>query len=257
MRLFTASLLLVLVFIVTAARRGKRLGQEHSQGRRRLKTIKRLTDSCKEYVENGDKFLDCQDRQLTAVLLGWPEDIDHLLLAQNRIQMLKDNTFSHFRNLESLDLQSNEISLIEEGAFSGLTKLTTLLLQHNQLHVASEAMFIHLPRLRYLRLHDNPWTCDCQLDSLVRFLQVPSNRYLGNFAKCAEPTRFWGQQLRTLDPKMLCLPQTMQAQVQLSRPHSDSTLLCRTHDSPKRLLDCRSRGESSTMSSNIFKWATF
>ncbi|XP_027019539.1 leucine-rich repeat-containing protein 17 [Tachysurus fulvidraco] len=241
MRLFTALLLLVLVFIVAAAWRGKRQRQENSPDRRRLNTVKHLADRCKEYIENGDKFLDCQDCHLTAVQFGWPEDIDHLLLAHNRIKVLKDNTFSHFRNLLSLDLQLNEISLIEEGAFSGLTKLTTLLLQHNHLQVVSEAMFIPLPRLRFLRLHDNPWTCNCELDSLVRFLQVPSNRHLGNFAKCAEPTRFWGQHLKTLDPKLLCLPY-LQAQVRLPRPHSDTTLLCHTQDSPKPLLDCRSRG---------------
>ncbi|KAK3526244.1 hypothetical protein QTP70_020397 [Hemibagrus guttatus] len=240
MQLFTTLLMLVLVFIIAEARRGKRLGQENSRGRRKLNSIMHLANGCKEYIENGDKFLDCQDCHLTAVQFGWPEDIDHLLLAQNRIKVLKDNTFSHFRNLLSLDLQLNEISAIEEGAFSGLIKLTTLLLQHNRLQVVSEAMFIPLPQLKYLRLHDNPWTCNCQLDSLVRFLQVPSNRYLGNFAKCAEPTRFWGQQLKTLDPKLLCLP--MQPLVQFPRPNTDTTLFCYTHDSPKPQLDCRNRG---------------
>lgn len=255
MQLFTTLLLVVLLFIIAEARRGKRLGQENSWGRRKLNSIIHLANGCKEYIENGDKFLDCQDCHLTAVQFVWPEDIDHLLLAQNRLKVLKDNTFSHFRHLLSLDLQLNEISAIEEGAFSGLSKLTTLLLQHNRLQVVSEAMFIPLPRLRYLRLHDNPWTCNCQLDSLVRFLQVPSNRYMGNFAKCAEPTRFWGQQLKTLDPKLLCLP--MQPLVQIPRPHSDTTLFCHTHDSPKPLLDCRSKGESTTKTSNIFKLVTF
>lgn len=250
MRLFTASLLLVLVFLMAEARSGKRLGRDNLRGRGRTSSIKRFAGSCKEYIENGDKFLDCQDSQLTGVLLGWPEDIDHLLLAQNRIKVLRGNSFSQFRNLVSLDLQLNEISLIEEDAFSGLDKLTTLLLQHNRLQVASEATFISMPRLRYLRLHDNPWTCSCELDSLVRFLQVPSNRYMGNFAKCAEPTGLWGKQLKTLDPKMLCMPR-MQAQVHLPSLHSDTTLLCYTHDSPKRLLDCRSRGEKTTKNSNI------
>ncbi|KAM9496437.1 leucine-rich repeat-containing protein 17 isoform 1-T4 [Clarias gariepinus] len=239
MQLLPALLLLLLVVIRAETRREKRLGQEKSQGRNRLNSVQHFAGSCKEYIQNGDKFLDCQDQHLTAVLLGWPEDIDHLLLAQNKITVLRDNTFSHFRNLVSLDLQLNEISLIEEGAFSGLSKLTTLLLQHNRLQVVSEAMFIPMPRLKYLRLHDNPWTCNCELDSLVRFLQVPSNRYMGNYAKCAEPTRLWRQQLKTLDPKLLCSPQI---QAQVHRLHSDTTLLCQTQDFPRPLLDCRSRG---------------
>lgn len=246
MRLFTALLLLLfLVFSASEAQSRKRLGREKSRDRRRSKIVKRLAGNCKEYIESGDKFLDCQDGHLTGILPGWPEDIDHLLLAQNGIKVLRDNTFRHFPNLVSLDLQLNEISLIEEGAFNGLSKLTTLLLQHNRLQVLSEAMFLPTPRLRYLRLHDNPWTCSCQLDSLVRFLQVPSNRYMGNFAKCAEPTGLWGRQLKALDARSLCLP-PMQGQVSLPPLHSDTTLLCHTHESPKLLLDCRSRGKSTT-----------
>lgn len=251
MRHFTAFLWLVLVILMAEARSRKTQGQKKSWGRKRLNTIKRFAGSCKEHIENGDKFLDCQDRHLTAVLLDWPEDIDHLLLAQNRIKELHDNAFSHFRTLVSLDLQLNEISVIKEGAFSGLSKLTTLLLQHNRLQVVSETTFIPMPRLRYLRLHDNPWTCNCQLDSLVRYLQVPSNRYLGNFAKCAEPTGLWAKQLKTLDARLLCLP-PMQAQIRLPEFHSASMLLCYTHDSPRPLLDCRSRGKCNTKNSNIF-----
>lgn len=253
MQLFTALILLLMAFIVAEAWHGKKPGQGKPQGRNKWNSPKRSVGNCKEYIENGDKFLDCQDCHLTGVLLGWPEDIEHLLLAQNRIEVLRENTFSRFRNLVSLDLQLNEIALIEEGAFNGLSKLTTLLLQHNRLQVVSEAMFIPMPRLRYLRLHDNPWTCNCQLDSLVRFLQVPSNRYMGNFAKCAEPTRFWGKQLKTLDPKLLCLP-PMQAQIHLPTLHSDTTLLCHIQDSSRPLLDCKSRGESTTKNSNIFNW---
>ncbi|KAI5614933.1 leucine-rich repeat-containing protein 17 precursor [Silurus asotus] len=241
MRLVTVLLLLVLMCLVAGARSRKKQRQERYQHRNKLNSVIHFPGGCKEYVENGDKYLDCQDCQLTAVLLGWPEDIDHLLLAQNRINVLRDNTFSRFHNLFTLDLQLNEISLIEEGAFSGLSKLTTLLLQHNQLQYVSEAMLIPMPRLRHLRLHDNPWTCDCQLDSLVRFLQVPSNRYMGNFAKCAEPTDLWGQKLKNMNPRLLCSPR-MQSQFLLPTHHSETSLLCYTQDSPKPLVDCRGRG---------------
>ncbi|XP_072529932.1 leucine-rich repeat-containing protein 17 [Salminus brasiliensis] len=245
MQLLTALLLLLLLALEGAeARREGRGRRERARGRGRANAVKRFTVSCKEYTEGRDKFLDCQDRRLTAVLLGWPEDIDHLLLARNRIQALQDNTFSHFRNLQSLDLQQNEISLIEEGAFSGLSKLTTLLLQHNHLHVVTEAMLIPMPRLTYLRLHDNPWRCNCQLDSLVRFLQVPSNRYMGTFAKCAEPSGLRGQKMKTLDAKFLCSI-TVEAQ-ELPMPpgiqkHPDATSLCHTYVFPKPLLDCKGR----------------
>ncbi|KAL6473627.1 hypothetical protein MHYP_G00171880 [Metynnis hypsauchen] len=245
MQLLTVLLLLLVLGGAEAQREGRRR-RDRARGRGRANAVKRFIVNCKEYTEDGDKYLDCQDRRLTAVLLGWPEDIDHLLLARNRIQVLQDNTFSHFRNLQSLDLQQNEISLIEEGAFSGLTKLKTLLLQHNFLQMVTEAMLIPMPQLTYLRLHDNPWKCSCQLDSLVRFLQVPSNRYVGNFAKCAEPTGLRGQKLKALDAKLLC-SSPMEAQELHPRPpgiqkHPDATSLCHTYVFPKPLLDCRGRG---------------
>ncbi|KAG9280655.1 leucine-rich repeat-containing protein 17 [Astyanax mexicanus] len=255
MRVLTALLLLLLLAHGGAeARREGRGRRERTRGRRKANTVKRFTASCKEYTEGGEKYLDCQDRRLTAVLLGWPEDIEHLLLARNRIQALQDNTFSHFRNLRSLDLQQNEISLIEEGAFSGLSKLTTLLLQHNQLQVLTEAMLIPMPRLTYLRLHDNPWKCGCQLDSLVRFLQVPSNRYMGTYAKCVEPTGQRGQKLKTLDAKFLC-SDPMEVQHILPQPpgiqkQPDATSLCHTYVFPKPLLDCKGR-ELKTIPTDI------
>ncbi|XDV25129.1 hypothetical protein PO909_029100 [Leuciscus waleckii] len=241
-------LLLLLCLVIWAA--DARKGGKGLRGRSRKRTVKRFAADCKESSVNGEKFFDCQERQLTAVLLGWPEDIHHLQLARNKIQVLRDNTFSHFRNLRSLDLQQNEISRIEEGAFNGLSSLTTLLLQHNRLQVASEGTLIPMPQLKYLRLHDNPWRCDCQLDTLVRFIQVPSNRNIGNYARCAEPREFEGRQLKKLDAELLCSPQPENVLIPhpenqiLPAPQkkSDATSLCHTYVHPVPRLDCRNRG---------------
>ncbi|XP_051547091.1 leucine-rich repeat-containing protein 17-like [Myxocyprinus asiaticus] len=249
MRLLCGLLLMLFLGIWAAdARMGEKGNGRRKRGRDRTSTIKRNSADCKEYSANGEKFMDCQERQLTAVLLGWQEDIDHLLLARNRIMVLRDNTFSQFRNLRSLDLQQNEISRIEEGAFSGLSKLTTLLLQHNRLQVVSEGMLIPMPQLKYLRLHDNPWRCDCQLDSLVRFIQVPSNRNIGNYASCTEPVAFAGRQLKKLDAELLCTPQQENISQQpdhqpLPAPQrqSDATTLCYTYMHPVPHLDCRNK----------------
>lgn len=252
MRLLCGLLLLLCLVIWAAdARKGGKGFRVRS--RKRSSTVKRFAADCKESSVNGEKFFDCQERQLTAVLLGWPEDIHHLQLARNRIQVLRDNTFSHFRNLRSLDLQQNEISRVEEGAFNGLSSLSTLLLQHNRLQVVSEGTLIPMPQLKYLRLHDNPWRCDCQLDTLVRFIQVPSNRNIGNYARCAEPREFGGRQLKKLDAELLCSPQ--QENILISHPEnqtlpasqkkSDATSLCHTYVHPVPRLDCRNRGEKS------------
>lgn len=209
---------------------------------------RRQTQECKEYVEAGDKYLDCQDRQLTTVMQGWPTDINHLLLGRNKIQVLRDNMFSQFTQLKSLDLQQNDISMVEERAFSGLSQLTTLLLQHNGLKTASEEVLLPLPRLTYLRIYDNPWHCHCSLDSLVRTLQVPSNRNLGNYAKCAEPLSLRGQKLKKLVVDSLCVDNQVdskpwdgqggQTKPSVVRPKLDATSMCHTYMFPRPLLDC-------------------
>lgn len=129
--------------------------------------------------------MDCQHRQLTSIPTSniWSRTPNHLLLAQNYIKVLHDGAFVGYESLISLDLQQNQISLVEDGAFEGLTGLTTLLLQHNRLRTLSEEALIPMPNLSYLRLFDNPWNCLCPMETLVRTLQVPSNRNLGNHAR--------------------------------------------------------------------------
>lgn len=144
-----------------------------------------MSPNCLESTDSGEVFVDCQDRHLSSIPTSstWPKKPKHLLLARNQIKVLHDGAFLGYESLNSLDLQQNQISLVEEGAFQGLTQLTTLLLQHNRLQTLSEEALIPIPNLSYLRLYDNPWNCLCPMDSLVRTIQVPSNRNLGNFAR--------------------------------------------------------------------------
>nr|XP_020455311.1 leucine-rich repeat-containing protein 17-like isoform X2 [Monopterus albus] len=201
-------------------------------------------------MEAGEKYLDCQDRQLTTVMQDWPKDIHHLLLARNKIQVLRENMFSQFTQLKSLDLQQNDISMVEGGAFNGLSQLTTLLLQHNGLKTASEEALLPLPRLTYLRLYDNPWSCHCSLDSLIRMLQVPSKRNLGNYAKCVEPLLLKGQKLKKLNVDLLCDNEVDRRpdDREPGRPKPpptkvkpEATSMCHTYMFPKPLLDCSNK----------------
>ncbi|KAK2883117.1 leucine-rich repeat-containing protein 17 [Channa argus] len=252
MRLFV-TLLLFLLVRSAEPRRGHRSGAVDRgatgrvRGRGRSGVMRRQTQQCKEYMEAGEKYLDCQDKQLTSVMQDWPTDIHHLLLARNKIQVLRANMFSQFTQLKSLDLQQNDISRVEDDAFRGLSQLTTLLLQHNGLQTASEEVLLPLPRLTYLRLYDNPWSCQCQLDSLVRMLQVPSNRNLGNYAKCAEPLELRGQKLKKLSVDSLCnndinieIPGRPKPPPIKLRP--EVTSICRTYMFPRPQLDCSNKG---------------
>ncbi|XP_023143011.1 leucine-rich repeat-containing protein 17 [Amphiprion ocellaris] len=249
-----AAVILLLLLPSAEPRRGPRskaldkFSGGRVRGRGRAGVSRRQTQECKEYMEAGEKYLDCQDRQLTTVMQDWPTDIQHLLLARNKIQVLRDNMFSQFTQLKSLDLQQNVISMVEDGAFTGLSQLTTLLLQHNHLKTATEEVLLPLPRLTYLRLYDNPWNCHCSLDSLVRTLQVPSNRNLGNYAKCAEPHSVKGQKLRKLDVDSLCVADKRPDGGDGMRPKPppiklkpEATSMCHTYMFPKPLLDCSSK----------------
>lgn len=60
---------------------------DRARGRGRAGVMRRQTQECNEYIEAGEKYLDCQDRQLTTVMQDWPKDIHHLLLARNKIQV--------------------------------------------------------------------------------------------------------------------------------------------------------------------------
>ncbi|XP_006633509.1 leucine-rich repeat-containing protein 17 [Lepisosteus oculatus] len=246
MQVITA--LMILLLLQSAECRRARNGITRNRARGKWGTAKRsAANDCKDYVEAGDKFLDCQDKHLTHVFPGWPDDTVHMLLARNKIRILRDNTFVQFEKLKSLDLQQNDIRVIEEHAFSGLNKLTTLLLQHNQLQVLKEQVLIALPQLRYLRIYDNPWSCKCELDSLVRMLQVPSNRNLGNYAQCAEPANLKGRYLKKIKPELLCpelevniTDEQIPEPVSAAKKEPDSTT-CHTYMFPKPLLDCHSR----------------
>ena len=87
------TLLLLLLLGSAEPRRGPRSravergARGRVRGRDRAGVMRRQTHECKEYIEAGEKYLDCQDRQLTAVMQHWPKDIHHLLLARNKIQV--------------------------------------------------------------------------------------------------------------------------------------------------------------------------
>lgn len=174
-------------------------------------------------------------------------------------QVLRDNMFAQFTQLKSLDLQQNRISRVEDDAFSGLSQLKTLLLQHNQMTTASEEVLLPLPRLTYLRLYDNPWSCLCPLESLIRKLQLPGNRNLGNYAICAEPLSLKGQKLKKLTVDLLCEEDKGPEPGVVERPKPppkigkpDATSMCRTYMFPKPLLDCSNKGERLSSSVSLY-----
>ncbi|KAG2460326.1 leucine-rich repeat-containing protein 17 [Polypterus senegalus] len=248
----TIMIIMLLVFCRSAEfRKGKNGGMKNRlNGMRagRRSTSKRFAAiDCKDYIELKEKYFDCQDKRLTRVSPHWPEDIIHMLLARNRIRRLENDMFLTFKNMKSLDLQQNDIAIIEEHAFAGLDKLTTLLLQHNRLQVVAEEVFINLPLLKYLRIYENPWNCTCELDGLIRKLQLPGSRNLGNYAKCAEPINLKDQRLKKIKADLLCeddespLQGTKKPLTPSSNIKEVDSTMCHIYMFPKPLLDCQNK----------------
>ncbi|XP_069621223.1 leucine-rich repeat-containing protein 17 [Ranitomeya imitator] len=243
--------LIILLFFCKASefkkvRRNNRGNDRSNNSKKSSSTVKRYAPglACETYTYINEKYLDCQERKHTSILNDWPDDLVHILLSRNRIRIIKDNAFSKFQNLKSLDLQQNEITKIEHQAFFGLKRLTTLLLQHNRIKIISEEVFIQLPRLTYLRLYDNPWDCNCELESLVTFLQIPRNRNFGNYAKCENPAELKGGKLKDITPQVICQeeddkPKPLEGS-KVTKPSVDSTL-CHTYLYPTATLDCRKK----------------
>ncbi|XP_075414619.1 leucine-rich repeat-containing protein 17 [Tenrec ecaudatus] len=231
---------------------GARSRAQHGRARGRPRSsspVKRYAPGlpCEVYTYLHEKYLDCQERKLVYVLPDWPQDLLHMLLARNKIRILKNNMFSKFKKLKSLDLQQNEISKIESEAFFGLSKLTTLLLQHNQIQVLTEEAFLYTPLLGYLRLYDNPWHCSCELETLVSMLQIPRNRNLGNYAKCGSPHELRNTKLRQIQSDQLCQEDEKEAldprpqvsgRAPVIKPEIDATL-CHNYVFPIQTLDCK------------------
>ncbi|KAM6937976.1 leucine-rich repeat-containing protein 17-like [Xenentodon cancila] len=266
--LLVASLLLLVLPFIEMRRSGRGRGLKGARNKRtrdrarvrgvgrhsRSRTFKFVTPKCSQSTESGEVFVDCQDRQLVSIPASntWSRAPKHLLLAQNQVKALRDGAFSGYESLVSLDLQQNQIFLVEEGAFVDLIHLTTLLLQHNHLRTLSEEALIPMPNLSHLRLYDNPWNCLCPMESLVRTLQVPSNRNLGNHARCADPIELKNRKLKRVDPDLLCKEFDTNGKVTSNLTHfldpspirskSDATTLCHTYVFPQIRMDCSNRG---------------
>ncbi|GFO16763.1 toll-like receptor e [Plakobranchus ocellatus] len=82
-----------------------------------------------------------------------------LLLNDNQIASLENETFAEFSSLEQLDLSRNRLNILPPGVFRGLYSLESLNLQQNNLDLRSETypttVFADLKRLERLNIQGN------------------------------------------------------------------------------------------------------
>ncbi|XP_016342789.1 adhesion G protein-coupled receptor A3-like [Sinocyclocheilus anshuiensis] len=195
-----------------------------------------MIDSCHCTAERSKQFSRqsvrvkavCDDADLTETMQpsSIPNTTVSLILSNNKISALKNNSFLGLRSLERLDLSSNLISRIAPGAFHGLTALRRLDLSNNRIGCFSadmfldlgclsklnlsgnifstlpEGLFTHVPSLRALHVGTDYLFCDCQLRWLLSWIRSQAVR-VGNESVCVYPTRLHGLELRSLQEQQL------------------------------------------------------
>lgn len=76
-------------------------------------------------------------------------------------------------------------------------------LNNNNLTTLPRDMFSNMPRLRALRLSENPFSCDCHLSWLSKYLR--SAPRLAPYTRCHSPSQLKGQNVADLhDQEFKC-----------------------------------------------------
>ncbi|CAG2225915.1 unnamed protein product [Mytilus edulis] len=99
----------------------------------------------------------CENQGLTSVPRNLSRDIQELILSQNLIDILKNNSFINYTNMERLILSKNKIYEIHEDAFAGLNSLKVLKVNDNLINITilPEGVFKHLSNLVALDISRN------------------------------------------------------------------------------------------------------
>ncbi|XP_076111086.1 toll-like receptor 4 [Mytilus galloprovincialis] len=111
------------------------------------------------YSRNRKHYLvaHCENQGFTSVPRNLSRDIQELILSNNLINILKNNSFINYTNLEILSLSKNKISDIQEDAFAGLNSLKVLKVDDNLINITilPEEVFRHLSNLIALDISRN------------------------------------------------------------------------------------------------------
>ncbi|XP_048853938.1 adhesion G protein-coupled receptor A2 [Brienomyrus brachyistius] len=155
-----------------------------------------------------------------------PDRTVTLILSNNRIRTLRNESFLGLTALEKLDLKNNLISTITPGAFrsltslrkldlsdnrigcltpsifQGLTNLTKLNLSGNIFSSIESGIFQELPSLKLVNFNSEFLSCDCTMRWVPVYFRSSSAR-LGEETVCSYPRSLHGRPLRGLRENQL------------------------------------------------------
>lgn len=142
-------------------------------------------------------------------------------LSKNKVQHLHPDTFKGTEKLRLINLNSNFINKLEDGLFRNLKYLQKVEVSNNKIVRIGTKTFSNLPQLKILRfdsnylshmkpetlmslnnlsgldLHNNPWRCDCNLQTFRNWV-ISHNLYTPP-TSCAEPPQLRDKLWNELD----------------------------------------------------------
>ncbi|XP_060849746.1 leucine-rich repeat-containing protein 24-like [Rhopalosiphum padi] len=155
--------------------------------------------------------LDLSDNAITDIPTKSFDDYPQLMklvLSGNAVTVVRTAAFKRLTYLTYLDLSRCRVSTVEPGAFDGLHSIEWLRLDYNQIvriEAAGGAVVLPLS-LHGIEMHHNPWSCDCRLRDVHRWLNNNSAPHTVE-PTCHGPDRLRGTVIRKLATEELaCAP---------------------------------------------------
>ncbi|RVE55917.1 hypothetical protein OJAV_G00230800 [Oryzias javanicus] len=132
------------------------------------------------------------------------QSLEMLVLDNNLLSSLSQSALDGLSSLQELYLRNNELELLPNDVFSNLPKLSELGLSGNHLKTVDGNTFSLVPELKKLHLHDNAWQCDCNIASLVKWMEQTNTTLSPRDAlKCSSPPNLRNKNLIGLQTETL------------------------------------------------------
>ncbi|CAM1319825.1 kek1 (predicted) [Pycnogonum litorale] len=161
--------------------------------------------------------------------------IRRLVLNNNPISRIEASAFAHLTSMVALEVRQCQLEAISNRAFVALDKVEFLKLDGNRLQTLHGKAMLPMKSIRGLDLHDNPWNCDCQLQTLLKLIRkgkIPINVP----TVCMGPPRLYKKRWSSVDindfacePKVIDSSSTYQEGI---LEGSNITLLCEVKGDP-------------------------
>ncbi|XP_022120404.1 leucine-rich repeat, immunoglobulin-like domain and transmembrane domain-containing protein 2 [Pieris rapae] len=198
-------------------------------------------------------------------------------ISKNKIRYLHPDTFRSTEKLRLINLNNNLIDKLEDGLFRNLKYLQKVEVSNNRIVRIGTKAFVNLPQLKILRidgnnlshmkpetlmalrnlsgldLHNNPWRCDCNLQTFRDWV-ISHNLYTPP-TSCAEPAAIRSKLWNELDSSnFACRPTILEPLPDSTFKSYDEnvTLICKVVGNPTpeviwkfngRTIELRSFGE--------------